>query len=60
VRPLDPLRRLEEELEQAYQLAQDFRPMITLRRSDLLKPWLAEVKQSGIPANSGDLATLLR
>lgn len=27
---LDPLRRLEEELEQAYQLAQDFRAMITV------------------------------
>jgi len=49
VRQLDPLRRLEEELERVYQLTQDFRAMVTLRRSDMLGPWLAEVKSSGIP-----------
>ncbi len=49
VRQLDPLRRLEEELELAYQLTQDFRVMVTHRCSHMLGPWLAEVKSSGIP-----------
>ncbi len=49
VRQLDPLRRLEEELEHVYQLTQDFRVMITRRCSYMLGPWLAEVKRSGIP-----------
>ena len=49
VRQLDPLRRFEEELEHVYQLTQDFRVMVTQRRSRMLGPWLAEVKSSGIP-----------
>lgn len=49
VRQLDPLRRLEEELELVYQFAQDFRFMVTHRCSQMLGPWLAEVKRSGIP-----------
>ena len=49
VRQLDPLRRLEEELERVYQLTQDFRTMATLRCGTMLGPWLAEVKRSGIP-----------
>jgi transposase len=49
VQQLDPLRRQEEELEQVYQLAQDFRAMITLRQSDWLGRWLDEAKASGIP-----------
>jgi transposase len=49
VRQLDPLRRQEEELERAYQLAQDFRAMITLRQRDWLGRWLDEAKASGIP-----------
>jgi transposase len=49
VRQLDPLRRFEEELERVSQLRQDFRVMITPRCSHRLRPWLAEVQNSGIP-----------
>ncbi len=49
VRQLDPLRRLEEELERVYLLTQDFRTMVTLRCSPLLGPWLTEVKRSRLP-----------
>lgn len=46
---LDPLRRHEEALEQAYQLAQDFRAMVVHRQSEKLPCWLEEAKASGIP-----------
>jgi transposase len=45
---LDQVRRFEEELETAYQLAQDFRVMVTKRQADVLDRWLAEAKRSGI------------
>jgi len=49
VRQLDPLRRLEEEFEQAYQLTQDFRVMVVQRQSEKLPRWLKEAKASQIP-----------
>lgn len=57
---LDPLRRQEEELEQAYQLAQDFRAMVTLRQVDWLGRWLDEAKASGIPEFRSLAAGILR
>jgi len=44
---LDHLRRSEEELETAYQLAQDFRVMVTKQQNDALPRWLQEAKGSG-------------
>jgi transposase len=45
---LDRIRRAEEELETAYQLAQDFRVMVTRRQHNFLDRWLTEAKGSGI------------
>jgi transposase len=45
---LDRVRRSEEELETVYQLAQDFRVMVTRRQADVLDRWLTEAKGSGI------------
>jgi transposase len=45
---LDDLRRADEDLEAAYQLAQDFRVMVTKRQEAVLDRWLQEVKSSGI------------
>ncbi len=53
---LDRVRRSEEELETAYQLAQDFRVMVTRRQADVLGRWLTEAKSSGI-AELHSLAT---
>lgn len=46
---LDHLRRSEQGLETAYQLAQDFRVMVTRRQEGVLHRWLQEAKGSGIP-----------
>ncbi len=45
---LDHVRRSGEEWETAYQLAQDFRVMVTRRQHDVLARWLTEAKSSGI------------
>jgi transposase len=45
---LDRVRRAEEELETAYQLAQDFRVMVTRRQHHVLDRWLTAAKGSGI------------
>jgi transposase len=45
---LDQVRRSDERLEAAYQLAQDFRVMVTRRQEDALPRWLNEAKGSGI------------
>jgi Transposase len=45
---LDQVRRLDERYETAYQLAQDFRVMVTKRQEGILLRWLTEAKQSGI------------
>jgi transposase len=44
---LDRVRRSEEELATVYQLAQDFRVMVTRRQADVLDRWLTEAKGSG-------------
>ncbi len=46
---LEPIRLHDEELAKAYQLAQDFRTMITQRQEAMLEPWLKEVQESKIP-----------
>jgi transposase len=46
---LDPLRTQDAELEQAYQLAQDFRMMVARRQPSVLERWLSEAKASDIP-----------
>jgi transposase len=46
---LEPLRIEDEELGRAYQLAQDFRTMITQRQVEVLPRWLKEVETCGIP-----------
>ena len=45
---VDHLRRVDEELELVYQLAQDFRVMVTQRQVSVLGRWLEEAKTSGI------------
>jgi transposase len=45
---LDHLRVTHEELGLAYQLAQDFRMMVTQRQVNVLPRWLDEAKASGI------------
>ncbi len=45
---LDHLRVANEDLGLAYQLAQDFRMMITRRQVSVLPRWLEEAKASGI------------
>ena len=46
---LEPIRLHDEELGKAYQLAQDFRTMITQWQVAMLEPWLKEVQESEIP-----------
>jgi transposase len=45
---LDSLRVTDEDLGLAYQLAQDFRGMVTKRQESVLGRWLEEAKASGI------------
>ena len=45
---LDDLRVTNEDLGRAYQLAQDFRVMVTKRQGQVLGRWLEEAKASGI------------
>jgi hypothetical protein len=47
-RRLDHLRVTHEDLGLAYQLAQDFRVMVTKRQTPVLGRWLEEAKASGI------------
>jgi len=47
-RRLDHLRVTHEDLGLAYQLAQDFRVMVTKRQAPVLGRWLEEAKASGI------------
>jgi transposase len=47
-RRLDHLRVTNEDLGLAYQLAQDFRVMVTKRQAPVLGRWLEEAKASGI------------
>ena len=47
-RRLDHLRVTHEDLGLAYQLAQDFRVMVTKRQAPVLGRWLEETKASGI------------
>jgi len=49
VRALEPIRLHDDELGTAYQLAQDFRTMVTQRQVAMLEPWLKEVQESKIP-----------
>jgi transposase len=49
VRAQDALRRGEDALERAYQLAQDFRTMVTSRQVGVLGRWLEEATRSGLP-----------
>ncbi len=53
---LEPLRSGNEELEKAYDLAQDFRAMIVHRQASVLARWCKEALESGIPELRG-LAT---
>jgi transposase len=48
VRQLEPLRVQDEELARAYQLAQDFRAMVTNRQVGVLPRWLQEAQESVI------------
>jgi transposase len=57
---LDHLRRTEERLETAYQLAQDFRVMVTKQHKDTLPRWLQEAKGSGIAELQSLAAGILR
>ncbi len=57
---LDHLRRSEEGLETAYQLAQDFRVMVTKRQEATLDRWLKEAKGSGIAELRSLAAGILR
>ncbi|HLG78954.1 MAG TPA: transposase [Ktedonobacteraceae bacterium] len=57
---MDPLRRGDEELDQAYQLAQDFRAMVASHQADPLPRWLEEAKASGIPELKGFAAGIYR
>lgn len=57
---LDHLRRSEEGLETAYQLAQDFRVMVTKRQEAVLDRWLKEAKGSGIAELQSLAAGILR
>lgn len=45
---LDQLRRADEALELTYQLAQDFRMMVSRRQANVLGRWLDEASTSGI------------
>ena len=56
MRQLEPLRVQDEELARAYQLAQDFRAMVTHRQVQVLQRWLQEAQESGI-AELRSLAT---
>jgi transposase len=57
---LDHVRRSEEELEIAYQLAQDFRVMVTRQQEANLGRWLKEVQDSGIAELRSLAAGILR
>lgn len=45
---LDHLRRADQGMETVYQLAQDFRVMVTRRQEPILDRWLKEARGSGI------------
>src|SRR5258707_2252367 len=57
---LDHLRRANEGLETDYQLAQDFRVMVTKEQEAVLDRWLKEVKGSGIAELQSLAAGILR
>jgi transposase len=57
---LDQVRRFDEEYEAAYQLAQDFRVMVTIRQEEALPRWLAEAKQSSIAEPQSLAAGIVR
>jgi transposase len=57
---LDQVRRFDEGYETAYQLAQDFRVMVTKRQEGTLSRWLTEAKQSGIAELQSLAAGILR
>ena len=57
---LDRVRRWNERYETAYQLAQDFRVMLTKRQEGALPRWLQEAKQSGIAELQSLAAGILR
>jgi transposase len=57
---LDRVRRWNERYETAYQLAQDFRVMVTKRQEGALPRWLQEAKQSGIAELQSLAAGILR
>ena len=57
---LDDLRRADEDLEAAYQLAQDFRVMVTKQQEAVLDRWLKEAKGSGIAELQSLAAGILR
>jgi transposase len=57
---LDNVRRADEDLEAAYQLAQDFRVMVTKRQEAVLDRWLKEAKGSGIAELQSLAAGILR
>ncbi len=46
---LEALRTQEDAFEQAYQIAQDFRTMVTQRQVVVLGRWLEEATRSGLP-----------
>ena len=57
---LESLRTAEEDLGRAYELAQDFRSMVTLHQPEHLARWLEEAKASGIAAFKGFVAGIYR
>lgn len=57
---LDDVRRLDKDLETAYQLAQDFRAMVATRQESILNRWLTEAKGSGIAELRSFAAGILR
>src|SRR5262249_50098820 len=48
VKKLDHVRRASEEMEMVYQLAQDFRAMVTQRQEMHWGRWLKETQESGV------------
>lgn len=57
---LDDVRRSGGDLETAYQLAQDFRVMVTSRQESVLNRWLMEAQRSGIAELRSFAAGILR
>jgi transposase len=57
---LDQVRRFDEGYETAYQLAQDFRVMVTKRQEGALHRWLTEANLSGIAELQSLAAGILR